>query len=94
MLADPRSLYLTSVLGPVPGLGEHCRRITQSSRDFMENSQFQKLPDDYVRYPGKMDHATIVTFVARGRSLERVHPFPTTYLVWVLMSSQLLETGR
>lgn len=49
-----------------PGLGEHCRCTTQTSRDFMENSTFQKLPDDYVRYPGKMDHTTIITFRAHG----------------------------
>ena len=63
------------------GLGEHCRRITQSSRDFMETNTFQKLPDDYVRYPGKMDHATMVAFRARGLAAEKrvlpaCHPTP------------------
>jgi hypothetical protein len=37
----------------------------------METNQFQKLPDDYVRYPGKMDHATMVAFRARGLAAER-----------------------
>lgn len=63
-----------SVYGLTEGLGEHCRRITQSSRDFMETNTFQKLPDDYVRYPGKMDHATMVAFRARGLAAEQRMP--------------------
>jgi len=35
-------------------------RITESSRKFMNDFPNRKLPIDYVAYPGKMDHATVV----------------------------------
>jgi len=49
---------------------EYCLRVTQSSRDFMENSR-DKLPKDYKRYPGKMDHTTCVLVRARSGTFER-----------------------
>jgi hypothetical protein len=55
-----------SVYGLTEGLGEYCQCTTQTSRDFMESNTFQKLPDDYVQYPGKMDHTTIIAFRAHG----------------------------
>lgn len=43
-------------------LVKHARETTSNSREFMENNrQDQKLPNDHVTYPGKMDHATCVT---------------------------------
>jgi len=35
-----------------------CKELTINSREFLENSEKEKLPDDYKKYPGKMDHAT------------------------------------
>jgi hypothetical protein len=40
----------------------HCINITRSSREFMENHPDKKLPPDYKRYPGKLDHSTCVAF--------------------------------
>ena len=39
---------------------DYCMRVTHSSRDFMENNTRDKLPKDYKRFPGKMDHTTCV----------------------------------
>jgi len=39
-----------------------CQKTTQSSRDFMISNYGKKLPADYVLYPGKMDHTTVVIF--------------------------------
>jgi hypothetical protein len=35
-------------------------RITESSRKFMNDFPNRKLPIDYVAYPGKMDHASML----------------------------------
>jgi hypothetical protein len=35
---------------------------TRSSREFMVTNPGKRLPKDYKRYPGKMDHATCLTF--------------------------------
>ncbi len=50
-------------------LSDYSWRLTQSSRDFMEGTPFLKLPDDYVRYPGKMDHTSVVCVTAAGNAL-------------------------
>jgi serine/threonine protein phosphatase PrpC len=34
-----------------------CKELTINSREFLETSD-KKLPSDYTKYPGKMDHAT------------------------------------
>ena len=34
--------------------------ITEVSRIFMKENPRQKLPIDYVKYPGKMDHASVI----------------------------------
>jgi len=41
-------------------LVEHCLRITEPGRVFMETNPGRKLPVDYVLYPGKMDHSSCV----------------------------------
>eukprot|EP00005_Dracoamoeba_jomungandri_P012132 CAMPEP_0174265298 /NCGR_PEP_ID=MMETSP0439-20130205/26000_1 /TAXON_ID=0 /ORGANISM="Stereomyxa ramosa, Strain Chinc5" /LENGTH=411 /DNA_ID=CAMNT_0015351697 /DNA_START=60 /DNA_END=1295 /DNA_ORIENTATION=- len=41
----------------------HCRKTTQSSREFMEENPFLAQPVDYKQFPGKMDHTTCVCFV-------------------------------
>ncbi|GAM27002.1 hypothetical protein SAMD00019534_101770 [Acytostelium subglobosum LB1] len=41
---------------------DHCWTTTASSRAFMENNPGKHLPQDYVKYPGKMDHTTIICF--------------------------------
>lgn len=47
----------------------HCIQVTQKSRDYMESNQGKRLPEDYVQFPGKMDHTTCLCF--------RVGRFPT-----------------
>jgi serine/threonine protein phosphatase PrpC len=37
---------------------DYCVALTKSSRDFLQNVRGEKLPSDYVKYPGKMDHTT------------------------------------
>jgi len=39
---------------------KHCMEITGKSRQWMEQNPKDKLPNDYVEYPGKMDHTTCV----------------------------------
>jgi len=39
----------------------HCLSVTGRGREWMEQNPKEKLPNDYVQYPGKMDHATVVT---------------------------------
>jgi hypothetical protein len=41
---------------------KYSRETTQTSRDFMEQHPTLELPDDYKRYPGKLDHVTCVCF--------------------------------
>jgi len=41
---------------------EHCERVTRAGREWMENNPGQPLPDDYEKYPGKMDHVTCMVF--------------------------------
>lgn len=41
---------------------EHCERVTRAGREWMESNPGQPLPDDYAKYPGKMDHATCMVF--------------------------------
>ena len=43
---------------------DYCLRVTTSSRHFMETTK-EKLPKDYKRYPGKMDHTTCVAIRIR-----------------------------
>ncbi|KAM9964979.1 hypothetical protein ACTFIW_004776 [Dictyostelium discoideum] len=41
---------------------EHCWNTTVASRFFMENNAGKRLPEDYSKYPGKMDHTSIICF--------------------------------
>ena len=34
--------------------------VTEVSRVFMKENPRQKLPIDYIKYPGKMDHASVI----------------------------------
>jgi len=43
-------------------LVQHCIRTTKDSRDFMEQNPGTKQPEDYRKYPGKMDHTTCVSY--------------------------------
>jgi len=40
---------------------QHCLSMTGNGREWMEQNPQDKLPNDYIKYPGKMDHATCVT---------------------------------
>jgi len=40
---------------------QFCLSMTGNGREWMEQNPRDKLPNDYVKYPGKMDHATCVT---------------------------------
>jgi len=57
-------------VSPTPITGrimKHCMSVTGSGREWMEQNPKEKLPMDYVLFPGKMDHATAVVI--------RVAPF-------------------
>ncbi|KYQ94484.1 protein phosphatase 2C-related protein [Tieghemostelium lacteum] len=42
---------------------DHCWNTTKTSRHFLETAEKkQKLPNDYTKYPGKMDHTTAICF--------------------------------
>ncbi|KAF2072885.1 hypothetical protein CYY_005809 [Polysphondylium violaceum] len=43
---------------------QHCWDTTVSSRHFMETNNGKRLPEDYGKYPGKMDHTTVICFKA------------------------------
>jgi hypothetical protein len=40
----------------------YCVDTTEASRTWMEENPTGKLPNDFVKYPGKMDHTTCVAF--------------------------------
>ena len=42
-------------------LMDHCLRVTQNQRHWME-TETQKVPEDYKKYPGKLDHTTLLCF--------------------------------
>ena len=50
----------------VTTLVEHADKTTQSSRDAMEANSDRRLPKDFEKYPGKMDHTACVA----------LYPFP------------------
>jgi len=41
----------------------HCRDITAISRQWMEQNPNKVLDPDYIKFPGKLDHATCLAFV-------------------------------
>lgn len=42
-------------------LMDHCREITNVSRQYMIDNPNKRLPNDYSLYPGKMDHSSILS---------------------------------
>lgn len=56
----------------VETLIKHAHTTTQSSRDFMEKFPNLKLPTDYAKYPGKMDHTTACAFKVKSTSFRTV----------------------
>jgi len=62
---------MTDLLSKIPNpspheftnaLIEHCRKLTITTRQFMEGNPEKGLPKDYVLYPGKVDHTTCIAF--------------------------------
>ncbi len=51
---------------------KHCLAATGRGREWMEQNPKEKLPNDYVAYPGKMDHATAA--IVRVGKFEQVLP--------------------
>eukprot|EP01119_Soliformovum_irregulare_P010580 TRINITY_DN2613_c0_g1_i1.p1 TRINITY_DN2613_c0_g1~~TRINITY_DN2613_c0_g1_i1.p1 ORF type:complete len:725 (+),score=162.52 TRINITY_DN2613_c0_g1_i1:188-2362(+) len=77
MIGGERSLRPESRTTPssiVGKLVEHCLMVTKASRDWMESNPTKKLPKDYLKFPGKMDHSTIVAFEVGPNSLEKIAP--------------------
>lgn len=60
--------YITNHILP------HCLKTTVSSRNWME-TQKGKLPKDYKRFPGKMDHCTILSFLVAHKQTTRYSVF-------------------
>jgi hypothetical protein len=57
----------------------HCVTLTQAGRELMESKVGQRQSDDYKRYPGKMDHTTVLSFTV-GQPLpphSTDSPFPS-----------------
>ena len=52
---------------------DFCARVTTSSRAFMESNPKGKLPKDFKRYPGKMDHTTCVAIQLSAHTLFAEH---------------------
>jgi len=46
----------------VSRLLSYVKRTTKSTRQWMEMNPTQKQPNDFVTFPGKMDHATVLAF--------------------------------
>jgi len=64
VFAFPSNPDEESVLSPnsvTNRIMKHCLTVTGRGREWMEQNPKEKLPPDYVTYPGKMDHATCVT---------------------------------
>lgn len=46
----------------VYALSEHALTVTHTSRQWLEQNDNRRLPQNYVEFPGKMDHSTVVAF--------------------------------
>eukprot|EP01121_Diplochlamys_sp_Union-15-3_P003050 TRINITY_DN12888_c0_g1_i1.p1 TRINITY_DN12888_c0_g1~~TRINITY_DN12888_c0_g1_i1.p1 ORF type:complete len:253 (-),score=44.97 TRINITY_DN12888_c0_g1_i1:13-771(-) len=42
---------------------QHCLDVTKNSREYLEQSRGKKIPLDFVQFPGKMDHTTLLSVV-------------------------------
>merc|ERR1712137_1175832 len=40
---------------------DYCRKMNQPAQTFMQEHPGKRLPNDYARFPGKMDHTTMIT---------------------------------
>ena len=41
---------------------DHCTKLTKNGREWLESNPGKRMPFDYVKYPGKMDHTTCLAF--------------------------------
>ena len=57
---------------------QYCIDLTQLSRTYMETNPGLELPEDYVSYPGKMDHTTCVCLAVHQRDLASSRLFLST----------------
>jgi hypothetical protein len=67
-MSDVLSKVKLSPASITDALINHAIKITDPSREFMEKNSGKKLPDDYTKYPGKMDHSTALCFVVGSKS--------------------------
>jgi len=58
-------------------LVDHCILVTKKSREYMESNGGKRIPDDYVEFPGKMDHTTCLCFRV-GRNAVASSTSPTS----------------
>jgi hypothetical protein len=61
--AEPNPSVMTKMIM------RYCRDTTSSSRQWMEQNPHGVLESDYVKYPGKLDHTTVVAILV-GRYTE------------------------
>lgn len=54
--------------GIVSRVVDYCQEKTTASRVFMETNPSLELPEDYARFPGKMDHTTCVCLKISNKS--------------------------
>lgn len=52
----------------------YCWQQTKSSRDFMEQYPTEVLPNDYRKFPGKMDHVSCICFRGQFTLATRIQP--------------------
>merc|ERR1711982_178116 len=50
-------------------LTDFCLEITENSRQFMVGNPNSRLPKDYSKYPGKVDHTSVICFCVGEVSL-------------------------
>jgi len=77
MIGGDKSLQRATRTAPslITGkLIEHAWTVTKAGREWMEQNPGKKLPKDYIRYPGKMDHATCVSFEVGLKKGEKEPP--------------------
>jgi hypothetical protein len=50
-------------------IAQYCDRVTAAGREFMESHPTLELPEDYVTFPGKMDHTSVVCIKVESTGL-------------------------
>ena len=53
---------------------EFAYALSQNSRRFLESNDSSRLPDDYLKYPGKMDHISVGVLFVPDPSPALPHP--------------------